>query len=101
MTPKGEWFKSYNEFSCPTMVYVRDGNTKVRSNWHWKSFNQIKIRPNNRNIRCWTCRTCQKNYYCWANQPKMVLSSNLQKDECVVTTQQLGQILHIHIDCMK
>jgi hypothetical protein len=23
------------------------------------------------------------------------------KDECVVITQQPGQILHIHIDCMK
>jgi hypothetical protein len=34
MTPKGEWFKSYNEFASPTMVYVRDENTKVRSNWH-------------------------------------------------------------------
>ncbi len=24
MTPKGEWFKSYNQFASPTMVYVRD-----------------------------------------------------------------------------
>jgi hypothetical protein len=23
------------------------------------------------------CQTCQKIYYCWANQPKMVLSLNL------------------------
>ncbi len=43
MTPKGEWFKSYNEFASPTMVYLRDDNTKARNNWHWKVLITLKV----------------------------------------------------------